>query len=218
MRAAALALALAVLASCGDDRSFAQAVGVLVDVSGTYAAQKPQVAELVKKGILPTLQPGDSIMLIAIDGESYEQDNVQIAVTFDPRPSHANAQKLAFAKQLDAFAERPGSSKHTDIQGAMMLAAERLRETGAGTQTIVAFSDMKQDLPSGYKRTFEATEFQGMRIAAVNVTQLTPDNSDPAAYRERLDSWGKRVSESGAREWKVIADGMKLSEYVDQRL
>jgi hypothetical protein len=218
MRAIALAVALGVLASCADDRSYAQAVSVLVDVSGTYAAQKHQVVEFVKKGILPSLHPGDSIMLIAIDSESYEQDNVQVAVTLDPRPSHANAQKLAFATQLDAFAERPGGSKHTDIQGAMMLAAERLRETGAGTQTIVAFSDMRQDLPSGYKREFEATEFEGMRIAAVNVTQLAPDNSDPAAYRERLDSWGKRVEESGAREWKVIADGMKLAEYVDERL
>jgi len=218
MRSAALAVALVLLTSCADNRRFAQAVSVLVDVSGTYADQKPQVVELVKKGILPSLQPGDSIMLIAIDGESYEQDNLEVSVTLDPRPSHANAQKLAFAKRLDAFAERRGSAKHTDIQGAMMLAADRLRETAAGTQTIVAFSDMKQDLPAGYKRAFDDTEFEGMRVAAVNVTQLAPDNSDPGAYRERLDSWGKRVTESGAREWSVIVDGLKLADYVERRI
>jgi hypothetical protein len=218
MRPAALLLALAVLASCGDERSYAQAVSVLVDVSGTYAKQKPQVAELVKKGILPSLQPGDSIMLITIDSESYEQANVEVSVTLDPRPSHANAQKLAFAKQLDAFAERQAGSKFTDIQGAMMLASERLRETGAGTQTIVAFSDMRQDLPAGYKREFAEKEFSGIRVAAVNVTQLAPDNSDPMKYRERLESWGERISKSGAQEWRVIVDGMKLAEYVEDRI
>ena len=218
MRAALLGVALLGLVGCGDARRYAQAVSVLVDVSGTYDDQKPQVVELVKAGILPGLQPGDSIVLITIDGESYEQDNVEVAVTLDARPSHANAQKLAFAKHLDAFAERPGSAKHTDIQGAMMLAAERLRETGAGTQTIIAFSDMKQDLPAGYKRAFDGDEFAGMRVAAVNVKQLAPDNSDPNGYRERLDSWGERVVDSGAREWRVIADGMKLAEWVGQRL
>jgi len=218
MRAAALFGALLLLAGCGQDLGYAQAVSVLVDVSGTYADQKPQVADIVKKAILPSLHPGDSIMLITIDGESYEQDNVEIAVTLDPRPSHANAQKLAFAKHLDAFAERRTPAKHTDIQGAMMLAAERLRETKAGTQTIVAFSDMKQDLPAGYKRSFDADEFAGMRVAAVNVKQLANDNSDPNGYRDRLESWGQRVRESGAREWRVIADGMKLADYVDERI
>jgi hypothetical protein len=218
VRALALTAALVLVTGCADNRRYAQAVSVLVDVSGTYADQKPQVVELVKAGILPGLQPGDSIMLITIDGESYEQDNLQVSVTLDARPSHANAQKLAFAKHLDAFAESRIPAKHTDIQGAMMLAAERLRETKAGTQTIVAFSDMKQDLPAGYKRSFDEEEFGGMRVAAVNVKQLAPDNSDPNGYRDRLASWGERVTQSGAEEWRVIADGLKLSEYVSQRL
>ena len=218
MRAAVLALALVVLTSCSDNREYAQAVSVLVDVSGTYDDQKSQVVELVKKGILPNLQPGDSIVLIAIDSESYEKDNVAASVTLDLRPSRANAQKLAFAKHLDTFAQRHTPAKHTDIHGALMLAADHLRETGARTQTIVAFSDLQEDLPSGYRRAFDAAEFDGMRVAAVNVKQLQPDNTDPSAYRDRLDTWGRRVTECGAREWKVIVDGVKLAEYVEERI
>ena len=77
---------------------------------------------------------------------------------------------------------------------------------------------MKQDLPDGYQRSFDEGEFVGMRVAAVNVKQLAPDNSDPNGYRERLDSWGERVVDSGAMEWRVIADGQKLAEYVELRM
>ena len=64
MRAALLGVALLVLAGCGDAGRYAQAVSVLVDVSGTYADQRAGVVDLVKAGILPGLQPGDSIVLI----------------------------------------------------------------------------------------------------------------------------------------------------------
>jgi hypothetical protein len=217
MRGALLALALLTLASCSDNRQYAHAVSVLVDVSGTYADQRDQVVELIKKGIVPSLLPGDSLTLIVIDGESYEKDNVEASLTLDLRPSHANAQKLALAKHLDAFAEREIPARFTDIQGAIMLAADHLRETGARTQTIVAFSDMKEDLPTGYERDLASTEFDGMRIAAVNVKQLQGDNSNPGAYRDRLGAWERRVTESGATEWKVIVDGAKLAEYMENR-
>jgi hypothetical protein len=36
------------LGACGDAKHYSQAVCVLVDVSGTYADEKPNVAEIVK--------------------------------------------------------------------------------------------------------------------------------------------------------------------------
>jgi len=217
MRRTIAAFALLALTACSDSQQYAQAVSVLVDVSGTYADQKDLVVGIIKRGILPGLQPGDTITLIRIDGESYEKDNVEAVLTLDMRPSHANAQKLAFAKILDEFAMSEEQAAFTDIQGALMLAAEYLRETGAGTQTIVAFSDLKEDLPIGYQRSLGDAEFRGMRIVAVNVKQLQGDNYNPDVYRSRLAGWEQRVRECDAVDWKIVVDWAKLAEYVEQR-
>jgi len=126
----ALALLLALgLGGCSDASRYSQAVAILVDTSGTYADQKPEVARIVKREVLPELVPGDTVAVIRIDSESYEKADLISFVTLDQRPTHANAQKLALAKSLDAFAAKDERSQYTDIPGAMMLAAEYLHET-----------------------------------------------------------------------------------------
>ncbi|MFQ5599123.1 MAG: VWA domain-containing protein [Candidatus Krumholzibacteriia bacterium] len=211
-------LACLLLAACSDGNRYAQAICVLVDVSGTYADQKPEVVDIVKKGILPGMLPGDTLILMRIDSQSYEKANVEASVSLDPRPSHANAQKLGFAKQLDRFARREGRARFTDIRGALMLAADYLKETTAGTQTIVVFSDLKEDLPGNIRRELSENEFENIRVVAANVKQLRRDNADPAAYRQRLASWEDRVLAGGARDWRVIVDSPKLVEYIERRL
>jgi len=206
-RAATIALALATslaTAACNDSRDYAQATAVLVDVSGTYSEQKKDVVRFIKSGVLPDLLPGDSLMLIRIDDLSYEQDNVVANVKLDMRPSRANAEKLAFARSLDGFAGAYESARHTDIRGAMMLAADYLKETGASNQNIVVFSDLQEDLPSGATRKFEENEFENIRVLAMNVKKLGSDNRDPARYRQRLASWEERVRDTGASDWQVI--------------
>src|SRR5258708_36655537 len=94
------------LSGCWSGRNYAQAIAALVDVSGTYVDQKPEVINLIKKGILPKLNPGDSLFVIRIDDESYRRGNLEGSVTLDVRPSKANPQKLAFASQLHAFARK----------------------------------------------------------------------------------------------------------------
>lgn len=210
-------LAAALLAvSCSSGAQYAQAVVALVDVSGTYADQKPQVVEVIRRGLLPKLSPGDSLIVIRIDSESYKKDNVEASLKLDVRPSKANAEKLAFAQQLDAFAHRPGKAAHTDIRGAMMLGAEYLRETGAGKKTMVVFSDMAEDLPRGVKRDMAPDELKGVRVLAMNVKRLNADNADPTSYRQRLSGWEKQVTTHGAREFKVVLEPDKLTELLDE--
>ena len=141
---------------------------------------------VIKRGILPKLNPGDSLYVIRIDDESHKKGNFEAGLTLDVRPSRANAQKLAFATKMDEFAHRPMRTRHTDIRGAMMLGAEYLKESGAGARTMVLFSDMEEDLPKGVKRTLAPDEFAGMRILAMNVKKLHADNANPTAYRQRL--------------------------------
>jgi hypothetical protein len=209
-----LACALLAITACSDGRSYSQAVAVLVDVSGTYADQTPEVARIVKREVLPELVPGDTLALVRIDSESYQKKNVEALVTLDPRPSHANAQKLALARQLDAFAARGERSQYTDIPGAMMLAAEYLRETGAKSRAIILFSDMQSDLPPGAKRSFGEHEFDGIHVIALNVKQLERDNANPDVLRSRLAGWEREVTSAGAGGWNIFLDAQKLGPFL----
>jgi hypothetical protein len=218
-RAAALAaglLAAALLAGCSDGRGWRQAICVLIDVSGTYAGEKAEVAKIVKRGVLPAMLPGDTLLLVRIDSASYEKDNVEALVTLDSRPSHANAQKLALASKLDAFAAQPARSEHTDIVGAMLLGSEYLKETPAASRVMLVFSDLEQDLPAGARRKIEAGEFDGISVVAMNVKRLQADNADPEAFRQRLASWEDQMLGGGATGWRAIMDATQLPVHLAQ--
>lgn len=203
-------LALLAGAACSDGRSHARATAVLVDVSGTYADQKPEVARILKSGLLPKVRPGDTFFLLRIDDGSYGAENVELKATFDSQPSRANAQKLTLAAKLEQFADSRKRARYTDISGALLLAAEYLRETRAGKKTIVIFSDMKEELPPGARRTLGPKELEGIDVVALNVKRLGADKLDPAGYRKRLGAWGTRLSQSGAASWKVVLDPEEL--------
>ena len=202
------------LAGCAESRRYDQAICVLLDVSGTYADQKAEVVRILKREILPTLVPGDTLVVIRIDSQSYEKDNVEAVVTLDPRPSKANAQKLALAQKLDAFAARAESSTHTDIPGAMMLGAEYLRELGSESRVMLVFSDMAEDLPDGSVRKLSEHEFEGVQVVAMNVKRLQPDAADPERFRARLASWEERATGAGAVGFRTFQDDQKLGGYL----
>jgi hypothetical protein len=213
----ALALVCALLSSCSSGKNYAQAICALVDVSGTYADQRPEVVNVIKRGILPKLMPGDSLFVIRIDSESYKKDNLVGQITLDVRPSKANAEKLAFSRALEEFAQKPMRSKFTDIRGAMMLGSEYLKETGAGTKTMVIFSDMEEELPKGVRRDLASDEFKGMRVLAMNVKKLNADNANPTVYRARMAHWQKQVTSHGAKEFAMVLEPEKLDELLDAR-
>ncbi|HEY7724359.1 MAG TPA: hypothetical protein VH880_03440 [Anaeromyxobacteraceae bacterium] len=199
--------------ACTDGRASARATCVLVDVSGTYADQRQEVVRIVQSGLLPRMRPGDSFIVIRIHDRSYDRASVEASVTFDSQPSRANAQKLALAGKLDRFARSEGrAARYTDISGAILLAAEYLRESRAGARSIVIFSDMKEELPRGSRRTLGPGELQGIEVTAMNVKRLAADNLDPAGYRNRLGEWGTRVTRAGAASWKVVLDPEELAQ------
>jgi hypothetical protein len=215
MRRAFLGFALALLAlGCGESRRYDQAIGVLIDVSGTYLDQKRETVNVIKREILPQMVPGDTLIVIRVDSESYDEENVEALMTLDRRPSHANAQKLAMAQTLDEIAERGGGSKHTDIPGAIMLASEYLSELESDSRVMLIFSDMQEDLPPGSKRTLAEDELQGTHVAAMNVKRLQRDTVDPAVFRNRLSAWERRVTRAGASEWRTFMDATKLPAYL----
>jgi hypothetical protein len=213
---AGLLLLAALLAGCSDGRRYDQAICALIDVSGTYADEKAEVVKILKRDVLPAMLPGDTLLVIRIDSGSYEKENIEALVTLDPRPSQANAQKLALARRLDAFAAEPGRSEHTDILGAMLLGSEYLGEIQAGSRVMLVFSDLEQDLPEGARRRIEAGEFDGIQVVAMNVKRLRGDNADPEAFRGRLASWQDQMLGGGASGWRAIMDATQLPVHLAQ--
>src|SRR5213079_971300 len=141
---AALLLVGMAVAGCGDSRSHSNAVYMLVDTSGTYA-QEVGKAQIIINYLLGTLQPGDSLAVARVKTRSFSEKDIIAKVTFDSRPSQANAQKRAFRDKIDAFVKSVGGSAYTDITGGLIQGGMYLNETGAGRKTILIFSDMQEE-------------------------------------------------------------------------
>jgi hypothetical protein len=206
---ASLSLAsAAAMSSCADQRSHTQAVYMLVDTSGTYA-QEVGKAQVIINYLLGTLQPGDSLAVARVKSRSFSEKDIIAKVTFDTQPSRANIQKRAFKDKIDAFVKTVGGSAYTDITGGLIQGADFLNETGAGTKTILIFSDMQEELDKVTVRDFPI-KLKDIRVVALNVVKLKTDNIDPRRYMGRLEAWQKRVEAAGASEWRVINDIERL--------
>lgn len=203
------------LSSCSDNKQYETAICALADISGTYAKEKKSMVKIIKAGIIPKLVPGDSLFLITIDSNSYNDKNLKGKLSLDYRPSKANEQRIEFAAILDDFAEKNDNAKFTDISGAMMLCSGYLKSTMAGTQIMFIFSDMKEELKPGIKRSFNNDEFENMNIAAMNVIKLNKDSNDPQVYRSRIKKWEKRVLKHSAESWNAALVPTDISDYLD---
>jgi hypothetical protein len=199
-----IGIGAATLAGCGDSRSHAQAVYMLVDTSGTYALEVDK-AQAIVSYLLGTLQSGDSLAVARVRSRSFNEKDIIAKATFDSRPSQANAQKRAFKEAIDSFTRSAKGSAYTDITGGLIQGAMFLNETGAGRKTILIFSDMQEELDKSTVRDFPI-DLKNIRVVAVNVVKLKTDNMDPRRYMGRLDDWQKRVELAGAAEWRVIND------------
>ena len=207
---------VSVVAACSDSKQYETSFCALVDISGTYASEKGGVVKIIKAGILPEMIPGDSLYFITIDSNSYTKENLVTKLTLDYRPTTANNQKFALSKKLDKFASGKAKSRLTDISGAMMLCSDYLKEAESGTQVMIVFSDMFEELPKGVVRKFADDEFSGIDVAAMNVIKLNKDSSNPEVYRERLKDWDERIVGSGANSWTTLLDATKIQEFIDK--
>lgn len=201
------------LAGCADTTSRSRAVYMLMDTSGTYAAELEKARAIVNY-LLGTLQPGDSLAVARIDTGSFSEKDIINKVTFDGRPSRSNEQKRAFRQAIDDFIASVKRSPYTDITGGVLQAVEYLNETGAGKKTVLIFSDMEEELAKGFVRDFPI-QISGIRVVALNVTKLRQDNIDPRKYMSRLEQWKKRV-ETGDGTWQVINDLERLERILEE--
>ncbi len=202
-----LLLALFLLAGCTDQGPANRGVYMLLDTSGTYTKELDQ-AQRVINFILASLEPGDSFAVARVDTGSFSEKDIVAKVTFEDRPSKANKQKREFRDKIIRFVKQVKSSAYTDITGGMLQAIEWLNEAGTGKNTILVFSDLKEELKEGYVRDIPL-QLSGFSVVALNVTKLRSDNIDPREYLDRLANWQDRV-ESGGGSWQVVNDLERL--------
>ena len=182
-------------------------VYLLMDTSGTYTKELGNAQKLVNV-MLVKLEFNDSFAVARIDTGSFNEKDIITKVTFNDRPSEANRQKRHFRDAMDKFVKSVKPSRFTDITGGILQAAEYLNEKGTGKKTILIYSDLKEELPSGYVRDIPF-QLEGFDIIALNVTKLRSDNIDPREYMDRLEDWQRRIEEGGG-SWRVINDMDRL--------
>ena len=198
-----MVLILVCCGACSEPKDKSTAVYMLLDTSGTYAAELNKAQDILNY-LLGTLQPGDTLAVARIDTGSFSEKDIIAKVTFDSRPSMANNQKRAFQKKIDAFVTTVKDSPYTDVSGGVLQAIEYLNETGAGKKYILLFSDLQEELAKDYIRDVPF-KLEGFNVIALNVTKLRTDNQDPKKYMERVADWKSKV-EKGKGEWKHIND------------
>jgi len=204
MRLQWLLIGCVLFASCSSDNAPKNTgVFMLVDTSGTYTEELDKAEQIIRY-TLSRLDAADTFAVARIDTGSFSEKDIVAKASFDDRPSAVNRQKRMFAQQVSDFVQRVSPSPYTDITGGLLQAVEFLNEKGTGNKTILIFSDLKEDLESGYVRDIDV-ELDGFDVIALNVTKLRTDNIDPREYLGRLQEWQGRVEKTGGH-WRVIND------------
>ena len=207
-------LPLALLVAACSDTVGPRNTGVymLLDTSGTYS-QELDKAEQIINYTLSRLDGLDAFAVARIDTASFSERDIVAKVTLDDRPSTANRQKRQFSERVNRALDQVKPSSHTDITGGLLQAVEFLNEKETGRKTIFVFSDLKEDLDTGYIRDVPL-ELDGFEVVALNVTKLRSDNVDPREYMGRLATWQERI-EGGGGSWRVINDLDRLEKLLD---
>ena len=211
-----LVIAAFFLQSCSEESKVPNTRGVymLMDTSGTYTQELKQAQKVINY-ILSELGPGDSFAVARVDTGSFSEKDIVSKVTFQDRPSMTNQQKRVFREKIDNFVKTVKGSSYTDITGGILQGIEFLNEAGTGHNTILIFSDLKEELRKGYKRDIPLS-VNNYSVVALNVTKLRSDNIDPREYLDRLEAWRLKV-ESGGGEWRVINDMARLEKILAKK-
>lgn len=203
MKIGVLVALCVLLASCVSEKPRNTGVYMLLDTSGTYREELTKAEQIIRY-TLSKLDATDTFAVARIDTGSFSEKDIVAKASFDDRPSAVNRQKRLFAQQVSDFVTNAQPSPYTDITGGLLQAVEFLNEKGTGNKTILIFSDLKEDLETGYIRDIDV-QLEGFDVIALNVTKLRSDNIDPREYLGRLEAWQGRVEKTGGH-WRVVND------------
>jgi hypothetical protein len=193
----------AILWACPNSTNRSRGVYLLLDTSGTYAAELEKSRSILTY-LLGTLNSGDTLAVARIGTGSFSEKDIVARVTFDNRPSIANNQKRAFLKRIDDFIAQTNRSDYTDISGGILQAIEYLNETGVHQKYVLLFSDLREELAKGHVRDVPF-QLNGFNLIALNVIKLKEDIRDPKNYVTRVEQWRSKTENAGGK-WRMVND------------
>lgn len=193
---------LALLAGGGcekpDQMPRRQMMVMLVDLTESFEDHLRPSFETLADPILPKgLRPGDTLLVIGIDDNSYEDHNV----IYGPRRTDPSL--LVFAQQLPKIREEitqigqqiePRPSRGTDIDGALHLAADHLPGNRECWLNLLIFSDMQQQQISDEIDLAAPPQLPNQaRVTCLFVPRRKGENE----YTERKRFWRAKFSDYG---------------------
>jgi len=148
-----------------------------------------------------------------VKSRSFSEKDIIAKVTFDNRPSQANAQKRAFREKIDQFVRSVGGSAYTDITGGLIQARssstrpapdedhpDLLRHAGGARQ-----GDDPRRRP---------IKLKNIRVVALNVVSSRPTTSTRGAT---WGGWKPGRSASKAPALRNGASSTTSSASIDAR-
>jgi hypothetical protein len=186
------------ITGCANSKNRSKGVYMLLDTSGTGVLEMKN-AQAIIHYLLLQLQPNDTLAVARIDTESFSERDIVGEMTFNQRPSIANAQKRAFRQQVDNFSAIAKSSMHSDLLGGILHATEYLNRVGSGKKYILIFTDLNEEIA---RENISDVPFQlaGFQVVAFSATPNTPETpKNPVSAQD----WRTEV-ENNRGIWHVV--------------
>lgn len=196
-----LLMLLVMLSSACSGQNGKRAVYVLVDIPVSTDEEFDSMRSVIRH-LLAKLRPGESLALARINGESFTDENIVARISFDPRPSKANAQKRAFLVAVDELGQKMQSSTFTDMTGGLLQAVEYLNESGTEKKYILMLSDLEEEVRYQQVQDFPVN-FNGAQMLVMHPFVLSGGSIDSKQYLLRIDHWRARV-EAGNGSWREV--------------
>lgn len=176
-------------------------VYVLIDISASYFPRAVKSMHELGLIVIP-MAGGDTFTLAYIQSCSFSDAAKVIDVRLADQQTPREEQQGEILNYLHNGIPKLRQTEHTDITGAIFLAAEYLKPSRSDRKALIIFSDMVQDLAPDCVRpaSLEQAHLSGLTVILANVSKTSGDNEDPEAYFRRIDKWTSQLKRAGARK------------------
>ena len=164
------------------------------------------------KFMLTHLRPEDSLVVSWVGNGTSNGEDVDIYMTFDSRPSRANAEKRVFNKRFNELISSNIKSNHKDITGSLLRAIQYLNNKKEDFKYIIVFSDLDQGSVSGDFRNFPII-LNKIQVIVSDVSGQLSGEEAKNRYNNRVDDWKKRII-SGGGTWLLEDDFESLGKII----
>lgn len=174
-----------------------------VDVKGPDGATPYQRNLAAVSSLLAKVPAGSQVTIVGITDHSFAQPDILLSARVGTDAGFFN-EKLSSARQVLVRAWRSRCRhlqhdfQHTDILGALLLAAQIFHRSQVGQNQLVIFSDMRQSSPQFSLDNLESVLLDDAFLKLEN-EELIPELNGVEVRVKGVDNVGKKVT-----QWKML--------------